>query len=132
MPTDFKSIQLSVIDRQTLARFNQFVHFYPSRKAAFRAAKRDAKIPMRQSPAEVVGSKSAYWNSLGLDERYTRLYIFNIFVGAIAFEYHIREDKIAFYGNDGAGIQPPHFNAGEPPKKLKQHYFWQNGNGSKK
>jgi len=41
-----------------------------------------------------------------------RLYIFYLFIGALAIEYHIREDKPVKYGRkDGAGDQLSHFRA---------------------
>ncbi len=44
-------------------------------------------------------------NTLGLDDRNVRLYIFNLgLVGAIAYEYHIREDH-----PDPKHDQPQHF-----------------------
>ncbi len=62
---------------------------------------------------------------MGLDERNVRLYVFNIIVGAVAFEYHIREDKEAFYGTENTeGDQLPHFNSGESGRKLKGHHYW--------
>ena len=98
---------------------------YPSRRAAFRAAKRDAKIPMSQNPDKVIRPRSLEGDLYALDDRNVRLYIFNLGIGVVAYEHHIREDEPATYGNeDGAGDQLPHFNSGEPPNKLKEHFFW--------
>lgn len=99
--------------------YKEYRDVYPSRRAAFRAAKRDAGIPMGRQPRSVVRPRTTAGGLHGLDDRNVRLYIFPIFIGAIAFEFHIREDRA-----DEKLEQPPHFNAGQPPKKLKKHYFW--------
>ena len=81
---------------------------------------------MRQHPDEVIYSGTQLGDDHGLDERNSRLYIFNLIIGALAIEYHIREDKEAFYGAVGRkGDQPPHFNSGEGErgKKLKKHHY---------
>ena len=105
--------------RRTHQLYRQYLKMYPSRRAAFRAAKRAARIPMGQHPAEVVLPMTDRGNSFRLDERNVRLYVFNLVIGAVAVEYHIREDKKSITHG-----QPKHFNAGKPPKKLKEHYYW--------
>ena len=74
---------------------------------------------MGQHPAEVVLPMTDRGNSFRLDERNVRLYVFNLVIGAVAVEYHIREDQKSITHG-----QPKHFNAGKPPKKLKEHYYW--------
>lgn len=75
----------------------------------------------------VVIPNTDFGDQLGLDERNVRLYVFNIIVGIIAIEYHIREDREAFYGSS-EGNQGSHFNSGEPPGKLKKHHYWKDDN----
>jgi hypothetical protein len=115
---------ISIVGFQILRRYEEYLKVYPSRKAAFRAAKRDANIPMQQHPQEIVTPFSHLGNDYDLDDRNVRLYIFHLLVCGIVIEYHIREDKEAFYGGE-AGYQPPHFNAGKEGAKLKEHYYWQ-------
>lgn len=85
---------------------------------------------MGQDPEEVIYAGTPAGYDLGLDDRNVRLYIFHIIVGVVAYEYHIREDKEAFYGSEaGAGDQLPHFNSGEVKSsdkkdKLKKHHYW--------
>ena len=78
---------------------------------------------MSQHPEMVVFPNTDIGEQLGLDERNVRLYVFNIVVGAIVIEYHIREDKEAFYGGS-EGNQWPHFNSGDSQGKLKKHHYW--------
>jgi hypothetical protein len=120
---------ISIIGRRTLKRYKQYLKIYPSRRAAFRAAKRDGRIPMGQQPEEVIYSGTDLGFDYDLDERNVRLYIFTIIVGAVVFEYHIREDKEAFYGDEARkGDQLPHFNSGEIEEeknnKLRNHHYW--------
>ena len=89
---------ISIIGRNTLRRYRRYRKVYPSRRAAFRAAKRDGGILMSQHPEEVIYPGSDLGGDYGLDDRNVRLYIFSILIGAVAFEYHLREDKEAFYG----------------------------------
>ena len=102
---------------------------YETRRAAFRAAKRDMKIPMGTQPVEVLSPGKIGWEEARLDKRNRRLYIFRIldffFNRKRSREIHIREDKSVVYPND-EGNQLDHFNAGHPPKKLKRHYFYRN------
>ncbi|MEZ4942254.1 MAG: hypothetical protein R3D58_15355 [Saprospiraceae bacterium] len=120
-------IDISIVGAKTLKKYREYLKIYPSRRAAFRAAKRDANIPMSQHPEEVIYPQSSKGREYSLDDRNVRLYIFNLGIGAVAIEYHIREDKEAFYGDEeGKGNQPPHFNSGEPPKKLGNHHYWDN------
>ena len=115
----------SIVSASTYERYQKYLKIYPSRRAAFRAAKRDAKIPMAEQPRGVVRPNSPEGKEYQLDDRNVRLYIFNLGIGAIAYEYHIREDKEAFYEDkEPKGHQLPHFNSGEPPKKLKGHHYW--------
>jgi len=122
-------IHVSVISTNTLKRYREYLgmKIYPSRRAAFRAAKRDANIPMSKQPEAVIYPQTSKGQEYSLDDRNVRLYIFNLIIGVVAIEYHIREDKKAFYGDkDGRGNQPPHFNSGEPPNKLGNHHYWEN------
>lgn len=114
---------ISVVSTKTLRRYHEYLRMYPSRRAAFRAAKRDANIPMQQHPEVVVCPFSDLGNDFDLDDRNVRLYIFHILICGIVIEYHIREDKEAFYAGE-AGYQPPHFNVGKEGAKLKEHYYW--------
>lgn len=119
-------LTISLITSNTLKTYKEYIKIYPSRKAAFRAAKRGANIPMAQHPEEVIPALTAKGKEYNLDDRNVRLYIFSILIGAVAIEYHIREDKEAFYGDkDGTGNQLPHFNSGSPPKKLSNHHYWE-------
>ena len=108
-------------------KFKQEDKYYNSRRAAFRAAKRDSNIPVSSQPIETITPKSKKWKKKGLDSRNKRLYIFRIFDFFKGFfqekEIHIREDKAAIY-TEKKGNQMEHFNAGEPPKKLKKHYYF--------
>jgi len=116
---------VTIISRKTRKLFTKYLLIYPSRRAAFRAAKRDGRIPVAQQPDEVIMPDTPEGEEMGLDERNVRLYVFNIIVGAVAFEYHIREDKEAFYGTENTeGDQLPHFNSGESGRKLKGHHYW--------
>lgn len=119
---------ISIVSRGTLKRYKHYLRVYPSRRAAFRAAKRDGRIPMGQQPEEVIYPHTDMGDEYDLDDRNVRLYIFSIIIGAVAFEYHLREDKEAFYGAErGKGDQLPHFNSGESKgsdKKLRNHHYW--------
>ena len=87
-----------------------------------RKSKKRKKCP----PEEVIPALTSKGKEYNLDDRNVRLYIFSILIGAVAIEYHIREDKEAFYGDkDGTGNQLPHFNSGSPPKKLSNHHYWE-------
>jgi hypothetical protein len=105
---------------------------YETRRAAFRAAKRDMKIPMGTQPVEVLSPNKKGWKEARLDGRNRRLYIFRLldffFNRRRSREIHIREDKGVTYPND-EGNQLDHFNAGHPPNKLKRHYFYRNRKG---
>lgn len=102
---------------------------YISRRAAFRAAKRDNKIPVSLNPEKVI-----YPNTLEGDEilpekldsqKNVRLYKFRILIFTVTFEVSIREDKEAFYGDiNEEGDQLPHFNSGETNKKLPKHHYF--------
>lgn len=123
---------ISIVSRRTFKRYRKYCKIYPSRRAAFRAAKRDGDIPVCQQPDEVIYAGTDIGYDFGLDGRNARLYVFNVIVGAVAFEYHIREDKEAFYqDNQGRGNQLPHFNSGkqeqpEPKQKLRHHHYYKN------
>lgn len=100
---------------------------FSSRRAAFRAAKRDSKIPMRNQPAKVLSSSQPGWEDSKMDSRNGRLYIFKLFRMLFGKreedEIHFREDKPVKYRDD-KGNQLGHFNTGRPPGKLKNHYFF--------
>ena len=119
-----------VVSRRTFKRYRKYCKVYPSRRAAFRAAKRDGGIPVCQQPDEVICAGTDIGYDFGLDHRNVRLYVFNMIVGAVAFEYRIREDKEAFYQDkQDSGHQLPHFNSGqqerpEPKQKLRQHHYY--------
>ncbi len=115
------SLSIHLVGQSVHQLYKEYVRIYPSRRAAFRAAKRDGGIPVSQHPSEVILPNTDEGVEEGLDERNVRLYVFRIYgVGALFF---IREDKAAFYGT-GEGDQLPHFNSGKPPKKLKKHHYW--------
>lgn len=111
--------EVYIVGPRTIQLYRKYQKYFPSRRAAFRAAKRDANIPMSRHPDKVIHPKTDAGDSYGLDDRNVRLFIFNMGIGAIAFEYHIREDRSA--PKHG---QPKHFNTGIFTKKLKGHYYW--------
>ena len=124
------SLSIHLVSQSVHQRYKEYVKIYPSRRAAFRAAKRDGGIPVGQHPQEVILPSTDEGVEAGLDERNVRLYVFSIYgIGAFFF---IREDKAAFYGT-GEGDQLPHFNSGQTLKKLKKHHYWNDdehlGNG---
>lgn len=102
---------------------------FESRRAAFRAAKRDMEIPVHKHPNKVLSSSQPGWDNTKMDGRNNRLYIFKIirmiFGKPEEDEIHFREDKPTHYTND-QGNQDGHFNTGRPPVKLKNHYFFKN------
>ena len=77
-------------------KFKREDKYYNSRRAAFRAAKRNSNIPVSSQPVETITPKSKKWKKSGLDSRNKRLYIFRIFDFFNGFfqekEVHIRED----------------------------------------
>jgi len=98
---------------------------FETRRAAFRAAKRDHGVPMGKQPDEVVEPFTKRGKELELDGRNKRLYIFRFIlryfgIGKSREDIHIREDKEVFYKD---GKQEKHFNAGEKSKKLRTHYY---------
>lgn len=124
------SLSIYLVSQSVHQLYKKYVCIYPSRRAAFRAAKRDGGIPVGQHPQEVVLPNTDEGTEAGLDERNVWLYVFSIHgVGALFF---IREDKAAFYGTS-EGDQLPHFNSGQTKKRLKKHHYWNDdehsGNG---
>jgi hypothetical protein len=111
--------EFHIVGLRTHSLYLKYKRYFPSRRAAFRAAKRDAGIPMSQHPEKVVRPRTPEGTNYEIDDRNVRLYVFFIFIGAVFIEVHIREDK-----PDKRLGQPKHFNAGNPPDKLKEHYFW--------
>ncbi|GJL61328.1 MAG: hypothetical protein NPIRA03_41850 [Nitrospirales bacterium] len=104
---------------------NQEDEVYETRKQAFRASKRDNKIPISMQPNEVVKPNTERGNQERLDDRNRRLYIFRLIeslFGEKGRDIHIREDKEVKYP-ENKGNQLDHFNAGEPPR-LKKHYYY--------
>ena len=108
---------------------------HDSRRAAFRAAKRDNGITVSQQPVEVIRPNDKdKWNEYGLDKSKNRaLYRFVVFLlGLLGFseekEIHIREDSDYSYGAvDGRGDQSKHFNSGEIQEediKLRRHHYF--------
>lgn len=99
---------------------------FDTRRAAFRAAKRDLNIPKNTQPFKVMSPSQIGWNDNKMDHRNRRLYIFRIvaflFGKRVVNEFHIREDKKVIYSGN-QGNQVDHFNAGKPPK-LKKHSFF--------
>ena len=49
-----------------------------TRRAAFRAAKRDMKIPMKKHPDKVMSVSQTGWGDHKMDSRNDRLYIFRL------------------------------------------------------
>ena len=84
---------ISLVSRKTYRAYRYLKNYYGSRREAFRAAKRDNSIPVTQHPDKVVLPFTSDGANYNLDDRNVRLYIFNILIGAVGFEYHIREDK---------------------------------------
>lgn len=107
------------VSRRTHKLYKQYRQYFPSRRAAFRAAKRDAGIPMSRHPDAVVYPRTPAGEKSKLDERNVRFYVFDIWIGAIALQFRIREDL-----PDKKNRQSKHFNAGYLPDKLKKHYYW--------
>ena len=101
---------------------------FETRRAAFRAAKREHGIPMKTHPREVVKPYTEEAKRHKLDGRNRRLYIFEIIRSILGLFvvniYHVREDKEALYADGGK--QAEHFNAGDPEEneKLKKHYYF--------
>lgn len=112
--------EVFIIGPRTLQLYRKYQKYFPSRRAAFRAAKRDANIPMSRHPDMVVYPQTDAGDTYGLDDRNVRLFIFNLGIGGIAFEFHIREDR-----EDQKHGQTKHFNTGIHTKKLKGHYYWE-------
>lgn len=113
-----------IISRRTHQRYKQYCMVFPSRRAAFRAAKRDAGIPMSKHPDAVLYPRTPAGKKLGLDERNARLYVFDLIVGALVIQFRIREDHA-----DKKTGQPKHFNTGFSDNKLKDHYYWEDNEG---
>ncbi|MFC4075642.1 DNRLRE domain-containing protein [Salinithrix halophila] len=105
----------------------------PSRKAAFRQAKRDAGIPMSQAPYKVERPDMVDRNNRRiLDKNHrpivTRDYYFRKKGGDIIIQDH---GAGHYYGQGGIGDQGPHFNVRpiEKPRRGKvggtlAHYEW--------
>jgi len=123
-------MKVSIVGNRTYWKYRSLVaqKIYPSRSAAFRAAKRYLKLPMSKHPDKLVYPYTDLGDAYDLDERNVRLYVFYTFVGAIILELHIREDKPVSYGDEhGKGDQLPHFNSGKHPGGKKDHRYWNNG-----
>lgn len=101
--------------------------YFDSRKSAFRAFKRDYKIPVCQNPEETVKPDTPEGDKHKLDHRNRRLYIFSVLKNILGItkraKTHLREDKGVFY-SEGGGHQGPHFNGGYEEEKLKDHYYF--------
>jgi hypothetical protein len=103
---------------------------YRSRREAFRAAKRANGIPMSMQPIKVIRPNNyEEWKKYKLDNRNVVLYIFEIMIDTVlvvtSLRIFIRQDKAANYEENGQGDQPPHFNAGQNPDNLDQHYYYE-------
>ena len=118
---------LKTTNKEQKQRTNAEDKTFTSRRAAFRTAKRDMKIPMQKQPDIVLSNSQSGWEATKMDSRNNRLYIFRIikliFGKKELDEIHFREDKAVTYSND-EGNQLDHFNIGRPPNKLKSHYFF--------
>jgi hypothetical protein len=72
---------------------------FETRRAAFRAAKRDLGLPVTSQPNRIVKPNTEEWTKRNLDYRNRRLYIFELLLRILGFsrkrELHIREDKEA-------------------------------------
>ncbi len=101
---------------------------FDTRRAAFRAAKRDNGVPVGKQPYKVAKPRTPLGDDYKLDNRNRRLYIFRILVSLFGFgeeegkEVNIREDKKVFYSETEK--QSEHFNAGEKGQKLRKHYYF--------
>ena len=99
---------------------------FATRRAAFRAAKRDGNIPVSMQPVKVYKPPPKEEPDADLDHRNRRIYIFEVLLGlfssVVSRKYFIREDKEVEY-SDG-GKQMDHFNAGKSPRKLREHYYF--------
>ena len=113
-------MRIGLTSRKTISLFHEYKHLYPSRRAAFRAAKRDSNIPVTDQPKDVILPFTNAGDEFDLDDRNVRLYIFHLLIGGIVVQQLIREDKEAFYiGGDEESNQGPHFNSGKKGGKLK-------------
>lgn len=118
-------MKVEIVSRKVGRVYSKYKKIFPSRRAAFRAAKRDRNIPMSQHPDDVVYPNTSIGDEYDLDDRNVRLYVFNM--GLITIAIHIREDKEAFYvDGDEKSNQSPHFNSGRKDSKLKDHHYWKN------
>lgn len=123
-------MEISIVKSSVYRKYLENIKIYPSRRAAFRAAKRDGNIPMMAHPDDVILPFTKDGDTFELDDRNVRLYVFNFWLGVIMVQYFIREDKEAFYGS---GDQLPHFNSGKSSDdKLKKHHYWNNDKDCKK
>lgn len=113
--------------------------YYKTRRAAFRAAKRDNGVPVSQQPMEVIRPNDEKWDEYGLDRNKNRslyrfiVYLLNMLTGfSERKEVRIREDADYSYGSDyGVGDQDDHFNSGavnERRTKLKRHHYFSKRN----
>lgn len=105
---------------------------FETRRAAFRAAKRDNGVPVTKHPDEVIRPRTPRGDEEKLDQRNRRLYIFYIIEVILGMflkkEIHIREDKKAFYGKKH-GNQLDHFNSGDTlDEKLRKHHYYKRRN----
>ena len=116
-------MEISLVSNKVYQKYKDYSRVYPSRRAAFRDAKREGNIPMTMHPQKVLRPFTEDAKDIYLDDRNVRLYVFRLIVCAFVVEYHIREDKKAFYGS-GEGDQLDHFNSGESSEKLKNHHYW--------
>ena len=113
--------------------------YYKTRRAAFRAAKRDNGIPVSRQPQEVIRPNDEKWVDYNLDREKNRalyrfiVYLLNMLTGFFERrEVRIREDTDYSYGAiDGTGDQEDHFNSGEvnaKRTKLKRHHYFSKRN----
>jgi len=96
--------------------------FFATRNKPVRA---DISVKNNTYPVSSSGGTTLKGHTRAIIYAHPSLYVFYFFIGALAIEYHIREDKPVKYGRkDGAGDQLPHFNSGKHPGKKKDHRYW--------
>lgn len=117
--------------------------YHETRRAAFRAAKRDNRVPVSQQPEEVVRQNDEKWDEYGLNREKNRalyrfvMYLLNLLTGSSdRKEIHIREDTDYSYGAvGGLGDQDEHFNSGEvneEREKLRRHHYFKTSKSQKR
>ncbi len=88
-------------------------------RESLRKAKEENAIPRSQQPDKTIKPNTDDGNAANLNDKNVKQYEYTNSKGE---KVTIRQDKPEKYNDGGQGDQPPHFNAGESGKKLKQHH----------